>query len=152
MATSIIRFKEKRIDINDNFLLLGLSYIKQSATGKDNPNWFNLYIDNVIDEMLDIKPVGWGYMELDTYIIDSERKKFFIDVIDNTIDVLKNRDSNTVDFTEANRLLNLKGLEAWKEKHYVEIEYILRFLDDLKILLDDNTPLNHIRLMKTNSN
>ncbi|MBJ6369855.1 hypothetical protein [Snuella sedimenti] len=152
MATSIIGFKEKRIDIDDNFLLLGLSYIKQSSESKNNPDWFKDYVNNIIDVMLDVKPVGWGYMELDDYIIDDERKVFFNDLIDKTIDGLKNRDSNIIDFKEVNYLLDLKGLELWKEKHFVDVEYVLRFLDDLKILLDDNTPLSHERLMKTHSN
>lgn len=135
MATSIISFKEKRIDVNDNFLLLGLYFIKQVASNMVVPNWFKDYNENVIDVMLDVKPIGWGYMDLDEYIIANERKIFFIGLIDGTINQLERRDSKKISYEEVNKSLSLTGLEKWKEKHYVDLNHIIVFLENVKTLL-----------------
>ncbi len=149
MATSIIKYKDKYIDVNDNILILGLYFIKKVAINKDLPDWFKKYIKKVIDVIIDIKPIGWGYMELEKYLSkDEERKLFFLEILNATITYLKRHKSDIIDNIEVNYILNLKDIEIWNENDYIKTEYVIKFLKDVKIILNDNTPLNHPRLMK----
>lgn len=149
MAVSIIKYKEKYLDVNDNILIFGLYFIKTTTISKVLPDWFKEYIENVIDVVIDIRPVGWGYMKLEEYLTKDERHKlFYLDVLNDTIIYLKRRKSDIVDNIEVNYVLNLKDIERWDEDDYIKTEYIIRFLEDLIIILNDKTPLNHPRLMK----
>lgn len=150
MATSIIEYNKKYLDVNDNILIFSLYFIKIVAVNKDIPNWFKDYKENVIDVMINMRPVGFGYMDLEEYLAEDDNKKqFYLEVINDTIIYLKRRKSDIVDNIEANYILSTKGLERWKETSFIKTEHIIKFLEDIKILLDDNTPLNHERLMKT---
>ena len=99
--------------------------------------------------MLSIQPTGWGYMDLEEFLTSKNEKDFFISIIDSCTNDLKNRKSKIVDYSEVNKILNLKGIEKWNEKHYVEVTQIIFFLENVKILIDDSTGLNHPNLMKT---
>lgn len=150
MATSIIDYKKKYLDINDNILIFSLYFIKIVAKSRDLPDWFANYIENVIDVVIDVRPVGWGYMSLEEYLLDDkEKKEFYIEMVKETVNYLKRRKSNILDNVEVNFILNTEGLERWKEKQYLDTKHIIRFLKDVVILLDDNTSLDHPRLMKT---
>ncbi len=151
MATSIIDYNNKHLDIDDNILVFSLYFIKLVAVSKDLPDWFKDYIEKTIDVVIDVRPVGWGYMDLEEYLLESPSKKqFYTGVLDDTINYLKHhRKSDIVDNIEANYVLKTKGLERWSEKNYIDTKYIIRFLEDVKILLNDDTPLDHERLMKT---
>lgn len=151
MASSIISFNNKRVDVNDNFLLLGIYFIKINILKRKRPVWVNDYLENVIDEVLDIKPIGWGYMDLEENLTNNERKKIFIDILDDTRLGLKQRQKGKIDFNEVNEILNLEKSEEWNEQHFVEVDSILRFLDKIKALVDDNTSLEDDRLMKIRS-
>jgi|SRR5690606_12636042 len=137
MATSIIRYKKKKIDINDNLLIFSLYFIKVVAKSKDLPRWFEEYIENVIDVVIDLRPVGWGYMKLEEYLVDDEinRKPFYLEILNDTITYLKRRKSDIVDNIEANYILDLKGVEKWEEESFVKNEYIIEFLEEVKNLL-----------------
>lgn len=150
MATSIINYHGRNLDIDDNVLQLSLYFIKESFERIiDKPVWFIKYQNEVIDSMLSIQPVGWGYMDLEEFLISKNEKDFFISIIDSCINDLGNRKSKIIDHLEVNKILNLKGIEKWNEKHYIEITQIIFFLDNIKILIDDSTELNHPSLMKT---
>lgn len=150
MATSIINYHGRNLDIDDNVLQLSLYFIKESFERIiDKPVWFIKYQNEVIDSMLSIQPVGWGYMDLEEFLISKNEKDFFISIIDSCINDLGNRKSKIIGHLEVNKILNLKGIEKWNEKHYIEITQIIFFLDNIKILIDDSTELNHPSLMKT---
>jgi len=150
MATSIINYYGKNLDIDDNVLQLSLYFIKESFEKNiHKPTWVIKYQNEVIDSMLSIQPTGWGYMDLEEFLTSKNEKDFFISIIDSCINDLKNRKSKIIDYTEVNKILNLKGIEKWNEKHYVEVTQIIFFLENVKILIDDSTGLNHPNLMKT---
>ena len=151
MATSIINYEGKHLDVDDNILQVSLYFIKKiSGEISDKPNWFVKYTKEVIDSMLSVQPIGWGYMDLEEYLISKNEKDFFLNIIDNCIKYLKNRTSKIVNHGEINEILNLEGIEKWNEKHYLEINVIIYFLENIKLLINDSTSLNHSNLMKTN--
>lgn len=150
MATSIINYEGKNLDVDDNILQVSLYFIKKvSGEISDKPTWFVKYTKEVIDSMLSVQPIGWGYMDLEEYLISKNEKDFFLNIIDNCIKYLKNRTSKIVNHDEINEILNLEGIEKWNEKHYLEINVIIYFLENIKLLINDSTSLNHPNLMKT---
>ncbi|GAA3591194.1 hypothetical protein Q4Q39_15845 [Flavivirga amylovorans] len=57
MATSIISYKKKYIDCNDNIIIIiSLSFIKEVSILKELPDWYSFYLKEVVDEVIDIKP------------------------------------------------------------------------------------------------
>lgn len=149
MASSIIEYKKKYIDVNDNILLLTLFYIKESSKElNEKPEWFLTYINEVIDSVILSKPIGWGYMDLDEYINNNEKFIFFKSILNNCKLHILNNNEKYINNQTVTSILNDS---LWiGEKHLILTNLLIEFLDDLILLLDPKASKNNERFMKIN--
>jgi hypothetical protein len=149
MASSIIEYRKKYLDVNDNVLLLTLFYIKESSNYlNEKPEWFLSYIEEVIDVVIDSKPIGWGYMDLDEYITDDKKYSYFSDVLNNCKKFILDKNQKYVD----NQIITTILHEGTKnhQTQLILTNLLLDFIDDLILLIDPKVTGDHVRLMKIN--
>jgi hypothetical protein len=140
MSNSIINYENKYINPNDNILIMSLCMLKEytRVTNYFMPTWLKQYFIDVIDVIIDVKPIGWSDLELDTYFNTDERKKNFIEILKLCIIYLNQKDTKFIGHKEVNHLFKLEGIEKWGEKNYILITEITGFLNDLVLLLDND--------------
>lgn len=138
MSNSIINYKNKYFNTNDSILIMSLCKIKENFHKENAPKWFHDYFSDVIDGIIDDKPIGWCDLELDKYFDSNDKNIFFIHLIGETIFELKNKKEEIIEYDEVNRLFKLEGIERWGIKNYIKIEEVIQCLSNLCLLLDES--------------
>ncbi|MEP0266049.1 hypothetical protein [Dokdonia sp.] len=146
MSTSIIRYNDKYIDPNDFILILGLSLFKESVRNKGVLLWFENYLKDIIDPIIDIKPVGWVTLSLEDNLNSKERRIYLIKLLDDSIKYIKENYEEQINATQINRLMKLEGREKRPEKAFITRINITDVLEDIILLLNDDIIEDHPRM------
>lgn len=135
MATSIINYKGNFINVNDNILIFSLYYLRMSSSNFKLPAWYIDYTTKVINVIIDVKPIGWGYLDLEEYLINKKRKQFFIKMLRESIVFFDENRISKIDSSTANNILKIEGDYAWKDSDFLNINYLKDFITKLIMLL-----------------
>lgn len=140
MSNSIITYGEKTINAKDFVLFVSLATFSENLKKKSLPKWFNIYLEEVVDVVLDIKPIGWAYLDLEEYFETEEKRIFFIDLINKHLEYLDKIGIDKIEARYINSLLHLEDIEKLDNDFYLEIKPIKDCLEKIVFLLDDNSP------------
>ncbi|GEM59289.1 hypothetical protein B0A78_13990 [Flavobacterium columnare NBRC 100251 = ATCC 23463] len=138
MSNSIITYGEKKINTKDFVLFVALAFFLGNLKRDSLPEWFNRYLEEVIDVVLDVKPIGWAYLDLEEYFETNEKKIFFINLINGYIQNLNEKGIDRIEAHYINNLLHLEDIEKLDNNFYLEIKPIKECLQNIIFLLDDN--------------
>lgn len=133
MSTSILTFKSKYKIINDTMLILALHYFRKKYK-TDDCMWFNDYLQNVVDVIIYIKPVGWADLKLDEYVQNDYKRKFLVEKINDVIILLN--PEKVIDANEINAILRMKETEGYFIKESkLKTKEIISVLQEIILLI-----------------
>jgi hypothetical protein len=103
MSKSIIKYKSTYLQLNDTVLQIGMYYLSESSRKELNiPIWYNDFLIEEVEYILDVKPVGWADLNLEEYLVNTERINYLVLMLNNAInflnkiEVISNDDFNQI--------------------------------------------------------
>jgi hypothetical protein len=135
MSRSFIDYKDTYFEVGDRLMILSLHFLKViSEKDPVKPNWFEEYVEKVVDVIIEVKPIGWIVLDLDQYFIDSGRIAYFVDLIEQTKVFLLGK--KYVYVYELNEILSREGSKTIEfENFQLKTSLLIAVLDQLKGLL-----------------